>query len=104
MLGTLFLLVGCVGFFVICGAIYIFSLLLFSRRRRMGYGYSRRRAFFPRFFGRSFEGEDFYERRSHYEHRPQYEHHHEHHGGGGFGGGHHHGGGGGFDGGHGGHH
>lgn len=87
MLGTLFLLAGCVGFFVICGAIYLFSLLLFSRRRRMGYGYPRRRSFFPRSFGRSFMNGDFYERSSHHEH-------HHHHGGGG----------GGFGGGHGGHH
>lgn len=99
MLGALFLLVGCVGLLVIGGVVFMFSLL-FSRRRRMGYGYPRRRSFFPWFFGRPFMGGDFYERRPRFEDRFRHEHHHHHGGGGGFGGGHHHGGGGG----HGGHH
>jgi hypothetical protein len=87
MLGALFLLVACVGFFVIGGVIFMFSLL-FSRRRRMWYGYPRRRSFFPWFFGRPFMGRGFYEGRPRYEDFPRHEHHHEHHHGGGFGGGH----------------
>lgn len=102
MLASLLLLFGCVAFLVIGGVIFLFSLL-FTRRRRMLYGYPRRRSFFSWFFGGPFIDRGFYGE------RPRYEHHHEHHhhhGGGGFGGGHHHGGGGGggFGGGHGGHH
>ena|ERR1019366_4290529 len=98
MLGSLVLLFGCAALLVIGGVVFLFSLF-FTRRRRMGYGYGypRRRSFFPWFFGGPFMGRGFYEERRH-----------EHRHGEGFGGGHgghHHGGGGGFGGGgHGGHH
>jgi hypothetical protein len=106
MLGSLVLLLGCVALLIIGGVVFLFSLL-FTRRRRMGYGYPRRRSFFPWFFGGSFMDRGFYEERRHeHRHREGFGGEHHRHGEG-FGGGHggHHGGGGGFGGGgHGGHH
>jgi hypothetical protein len=111
MLGSLVLLLGCVALLIIGGVVFLFSLL-FTRRRRMGYGYPRRRSFFPWFFGGSFMDRGFYEERRHEErrHREGFggEHHRHGEGFGGGHGGHHHSGGGGFGGGghggHGGHH